>query len=716
MRRCCLLLVWSLLTITLAPTHADEPALVERITRTTALRALGSADVLNLRTSDDAAVTFGVRADERVVKAVLHLRYSYSPALIEPLSQLQVLLNDQLIKVLELNRAGSARPQDVDIAIDPALIADTNRLAFHFVAHYQVQDESPAHPSLWAKVSGASEIELVSEPRALVSDLATLPEPFFDRRDQTRLTLPFVFSEQPSGATLQAAAVTASWFGKLAMWRGARFPARLNTLPGGHAVVFATNAQRPAFMEKMPPFTGPGLKIIGNPASKFAKLLLLVGRDEQDLKAAAVALTLASATLSGDSANVTDVASRATRPAYDAPNWVRTDRSMKFGELIDYPQQLQSGAQPGEPVRIKLRVPPDLFLGNGPGIPMEIKYRNTPPPSGGQSHLAVSANGVALESIRLRPDTRSILGAPRVADAIKVLVVPYALRARTELQFAFRFVGADLGDQPGQWQGAIDADSRIDFSGLPHYAVMPELAHFAALGFPYTKYADLSQTVVVLPLRPAPADIETMLALMGRMGESTGHPATGVRVASPDDVLDFQNVDILLIGPTPQQSLLTRWGTQLPVGVFGTVRRFGQAAIPGGTANRQQVTSSAPLAALIGFESPLTPGRSVVALTAVSSEDMVRVLDAMDDPATRDSMRGGAVLVRSGKVDSVPAGQTYVIGALPWWTALSVRSAEHPVLLAQFALLLVLVVGFGYWRVTEHLAARALAASRVARD
>jgi hypothetical protein len=73
-------------------------------------------------------------------------------------------------------------------------------------------------------------------------------------------------------------------------------------------------------------------------------------------------------------------------------------------------------------------------------------------------------------------------------------------------------------------RGAIDPDSSIDFSGYPHYAELPQLSHFASLGFPFTRHADLSQTAVVMPEQPGREDIETLLTLLGRMGESTGYP------------------------------------------------------------------------------------------------------------------------------------------------------------------------------------------------
>ncbi|WP_022654400.1 cellulose biosynthesis cyclic di-GMP-binding regulatory protein BcsB [Aquaspirillum serpens] len=67
-----------------------------------------------------------------------------------------------------------------------------------------------------AEVSPQSELQLKLAPVKLPNDLALLPAPFFDRRDQSRLNLTMVVP-QGNGLTeparLQAMAAVASWFG-----------------------------------------------------------------------------------------------------------------------------------------------------------------------------------------------------------------------------------------------------------------------------------------------------------------------------------------------------------------------------------------------------------------------------------------------------------------------------------------------------------------------
>jgi hypothetical protein len=253
----------------------------------------------------------------------------------------------------------------------------------------------------------------------------------------------------------------------------------------------------------------------------------------------------------------------------------------------------------------------------------------------------------------------------------------------------------------------IDPDSTIDFSGFPHYAEMPHLDFFTALGFPYTIYADLSQTAIVMPDKPGEADIAVMLTLMGRMGESTGYPTTQVSVVSPKDQAAFQDRDLLLIGAAPNQSLLTLWGEHLPAMISGDNRRVSQPVRSvsflydwlgfdtepdTAVATQETLNDHGPLAAVLGFESPITPQRSVVAVTAAQSGDMVQILDALDDPGLNKSMRGNAVFVHAGKVDSFLTGKTYTLGAIPFWTTVWFPLLRHPLLLAILCLFIVLLL------------------------
>jgi hypothetical protein len=48
----------------------------------------------------------------------------------------------------------------------------------------------------------------------------------------------------------------------------------------------------------------------------------------------------------------------------------------------------------------------------------------------------------------------------------------------------------------------IGDDSTIDFSKYYHFLAMPDLRAFANAGFPFSRMADLSESIVVMPKAP----------------------------------------------------------------------------------------------------------------------------------------------------------------------------------------------------------------------
>ena len=147
-------------------------------------RQLGALFPLQLRgVQGTGGVQFGVRGDEVVTRARLHLNYAYSPALLPEISHLRVLVNEQVVATIPVpNEQGGQALQRV-IDIPTRLIGEFNRLNVELIGHYTMDCEDPAHTSLWANVGNDSRLELSVDPLALANDLAFLPEPFFDRRD-----------------------------------------------------------------------------------------------------------------------------------------------------------------------------------------------------------------------------------------------------------------------------------------------------------------------------------------------------------------------------------------------------------------------------------------------------------------------------------------------------------------------------------------------------
>ncbi|KFX60425.1 cation tolerance protein CutA, partial [Burkholderia sp. K24] len=552
------------------PTTAEPGTLVPGGRRQTLTFAdLGARDPLQLRGTDGQnGVAFSVRGDEVVTGAILHLVYSYSPALLANISQLKVLVNGEVAATLPVPREQAGMLVARDVSIDPRFITEFNHLNVQLIGHYTTSCEDPANSSLWATVSNASSLDLTYASLASKPDLAALPQPFFDRRDVRRLELPFVFPQKPGAGTLEAGGIVASWFGALAGYRGAIFPAQLDNAPlSGNAVVFATDDQRPAGVT-IPAISGPTIAVVDREAPARGKLLLVLGRTEAELKTAARALGIGQNTLTGPSATITSLNELAPRAPYDAPNWLPTNRPVRFGELAD-PRDLTVSGYDADAVRVNLRVPPDLFMWHTKGAPIDLRYRYTVRPLRDRSSLNISVNDGFVQSLPIPAESASVFELShyfarvlpdKTAEARRTVhIPPLLLTPRAQVRLHFYYDIPNTGECHGRLLenvvGSIDPNSAIDLSSFPHYMALPDLAAFANSGFPFTRMADLSETAVVLPNDADSSDYSLYLLTMGRMGASTGYPVSGVTVGTADDVDKYANKDLLIFGAPGKQPL-----------------------------------------------------------------------------------------------------------------------------------------------------------------
>lgn len=663
--------------------------------------------------------SFGLRLDQTVQAARLRLRYSYSPALLAELSHLRIQLNGVVVATVPLPREANGAEQLSEIALPSEFFTDYNQLNIQLIGHYTTGCEDPLHSSLWASINGASELLLNLRPLELSPDLARLPAPFFDERDSERLLLPFVFPAKPSLPMLEAAGVAATWFGALADYRGAYFPVVRGALPKGHALLFATNDARPAGLE-LPAVQQPTLRMLRNPSDPYGQLLVVQGRDAAQLRQAVTGLALGSTLLSGPVAVMKTVELPARRPVNDAPRWLPSDRPARLGELVQDLSELQvDGHAPG-PINVRVRVAPDLFTWNRRGVPLKLGYRYTPPLEDDNSLLTVSANKQIVSAFRLKP------GEPGHLDGV-LRVPPYLLGADNNLQFQF---GVDY-HRPGPCRdsgldlvrSSLDPEaSTIDVSGFDHYALMPNLRLFANGGHPYTRYADLAETALLLPTPASDGDLEAAFQVLGRLGGITGAPGLRLRLAGGEALDELDDRDLLLVGNQP---LLERWRQNLPAVIEREARSSGPLARAGlwfrrGLAgdNAASVSeggvsaeSGGAIGALVGFESPARGGRSVVALLYNGEPARQAVLDALASPGAVARIRGDTAIIRGSQISVFSANGSYAVGHLAPLTWLWLQFSLHPWLVVGLVLIAALLAAAGVYGYLRRLAARRIAAT-----
>lgn len=714
-----------------APIVADN-APTRDVTLTFAQIAPPPGSMILRGVNPDGGIEFGTRSDEIVSKAMLNLEYTPSPSLLPVQSQLKVYLNDELMGVLPVTKEQLGKKTQAQIAIDPLYITDFNRVRLEFVGHYRDVCENPASSTLWMDIGRNSSLAMTYQKLTLKNDLSNFPVPFFDPRDNRSLNLPMVFAGVPALAQQQAASIVASWFGSRTGWRGQQFPVSYDALPDSNAIVFATNDKRPAFLRDVPPVTAPTVMMMNHPTNPFMKVLVVFGRDDNDILQAAKGIAQGNLLFRGDRVVVDEVKPLLARKPYDAPNWVRTDRAISFGELKTYEEQLQStGLQPAS-INVAMNLPPDLYLLRSSGIDMNLNYRYTAPPTKDSSRMDISLNNQFLQSFSLtssQDSNRLLLRLPVLQGLLdgktEVTIPALKLGALNQLRFDFQYMNPMPGGtiencitfQPVQNRVVIGDDSTIDFSKYYHFIAMPDLRAFANAGFPFSRMADLSDTLVVLPAQPTPGQLTTLLDSMGGIGAQTGLPAVNVTLTNDGSQLANKDADILIIGTLPEKlknderiDLLVQ-ATQSWVKT--PQRQTAFPAIMPDVSDRQAdtqtaVSSSGPMAAIIGFQSPYNDQRSVIALLADSPRGYSLLNEAMNDTGKRAAMYGSVTVIRESGVNGLRVGDIYYVGHLPWFERIWYALSNHPILLAVLAAVSVVLLAWVLWRLLRIISRRRL--------
>ncbi|MDM4920348.1 cellulose biosynthesis cyclic di-GMP-binding regulatory protein BcsB [Escherichia coli] len=182
--------------------------------------------------------------------------------------------------------------------------------------------------------------------------------------------------------------------------------------------------------------------MINHPQNPYVKLLVVFGRDDKDLLQAAKGIAQGNILFRGESVVVNEVKPLLPRKPYDAPNWVRTDRPVTFGELKTYEEQLQSSGLEPAAINVSLNLPtgslPDAQKITGIDM-FDINYRYTMPPVKDSSRMDISLNNQFLQSFNLssKQEANRLL--------LRIPVLQGLLDGKTDVSIS----GAETGrDQP----------------------------------------------------------------------------------------------------------------------------------------------------------------------------------------------------------------------------------------------------------------------------
>jgi cellulose synthase (UDP-forming) len=657
------------------------------------LRDLGVTDLIDLHGIDSfRTVSFLLPRDEIAEQAELHLVYRFSEEAAVS-GQLKVSLNGTVFATLQLAGNNHRATLERVVPVPAELLVRTNALTFEFIGRQGAHCEEHNTELLWGQIDLSSTLTVRGQRLSLPASLQDLPLPFVDPQMMRPRVVPIVLASAPSPRAVQAAGVIASYFGMVAEYPAPRFPVTLGTLPRGDIVVIAEASDMSFANFDVGSVTTPLVSVRTNPNDFSGKMLIVTGADGDQVLLAAQAVAAGWTGLRGTTASAQDFVVPAMRQADDAPRWAQLEAKSPLWKKNEGASRESDGSGP---LQIFLRVPPDLYAANKKSLNLHLDYRYTATGVRPGSTLLIQANGVAIASLALRP--RKDLSGGRADVPLSVADVrPFSnsITAQWSVQRE-RQSNCDVVT-PTAFTGTIEGSSYLDLHGLAHWAAMPNLELFSNAGFPFTRFADLSQTTVVLPAQPSAQEIEVFLTLLGHFGAQTGFPALGVAVGSPTDLRAGADRDFLLIGTGPEDSGIIKVNDQMPARIDGQTlvantaqglvetwrhrwRTFEERIVHLGQASEMaSLPETAPEALIEGYESPYFAQRSIVTIELRDPAATDPFLTTFLGAVHSSEISGDVAVLEGQKFQAFRIGEaSYAVGSRPWLTWLRVTMMQGP--------------------------------------
>lgn len=663
--------------------------------------------------------SFTLPGDQVVTSAQLRLDVKVTPEMAARNATLELMLNGQSLGSLPLG----AEDEDVShyqLDVPGQLMVSSNNLSFRINDGDSQQCMRDLNNSYGVTLLPESLFSWEGQQLDVGDDLSHFPRPFFDNMQMTPASVAISFPENMSNEEVSAAALVSSWFGIQTDYRGISFNALSNKLPEKHGIVIGHPGERVGELT-LPQTAKPLLKIIDNPNNPVYKLLLIVGKDDSALRAAAWRLTRGGFTPLSGSAEVAAQNIPLSKP-YDAPRWIATNRPVKISELLRKDQSMTMSGVWHDPLRVGFRAAPDLYLWDGESIPLQISYRF---PSESwineqQTQLSVTLNNTFLRNLPMNKQglLESLwhyLGGDARQEKMMIPLEPYLIYGDNQLQLYFNVVPKDNAPcavlMNNNIKSRVADDSWIDLSHTRHFSMLPNLAYFIGASFPFSRLADYSQTLLLLPEQPSEAEVATLLNMAARSGTATGTVLGNNRVVmgipSGGASLEFlRHRDVLAVSNLGQrlfnQSLLAGSPYYVNDNTLGVHSQslwqralrwlLGDWNVDSLEADRY-LSSNNAWRGFISYRSPWNSERVVVVALGSDDEQLKRLNNDLSSARINASIRGDTAIITNDNMRSFQVAPQFPSGQMPWYQMLIWYANQHSGFLAILALLMTSTIG-----------------------
>ncbi len=683
------------------------PVAGELIATAQTLEELGFDDAAQRYSTDPAQqLWFHTRDDQVPVQARLSLDLDEDRAAWEGIEALEVAINGEPVARIS---AGDVIVDDRPrFDLDARLLGDDNALTMRLeeTSTGVCLDRIPR--GSWSLVEGGS-VEIEGTSLGLAADLALLPLPFLDVETDREVVVPVAFAAPPDAGTVRVAGLLAGYFGTRTSAPVA-FEVHIEELPPRSAVVLDlgdAGEQRWG----LEPAGGPTLAMVDHPGEPRGPhaLLLIRGRDLAELETAMLGLLEPAEPLQGPRVVVEDRPSLPDRVPYDAPRWLPPEPRVQFADIEGGGELVHRGLSDGT-LEVDFRIAPDLFAWPDETLRLTVDYTHVAPSDDFVPRIDVELNGRYVETLR-PPAIQQGMGM----RSAELPIHRTWLRGFNRLEFHVSWPDPAAvcdrdPDLAATIETRIEPTSTLHLEGVPHFTTQPDVASFVEDGFPLTRMADLSDTVLVLPDALAPGDVASALSVLAHLAAITGVAGHGLEVATEGELAERApaGADLLVVGNGQDLLLLREAETWLPL-----TRRFDrlEARAPGWperlagwTAGRRMareasqvqelLSRNAGIMAVMGTRSPYDERHTRFVITAPRPEDMPRA-DELRGFTVADEAVGDVLLARADRRWRFAVGPRFDTGELAWPERARWLGARHWLLLLPSCLLAALAFSSG---------------------
>jgi hypothetical protein len=532
-----------------------EKASAEQVTLT--LKQLGADQNVDLKTVKTFREFYFTKPENWMMapSTKLILTFQHSPQLLPERSSLTILINDQSIESIELNK-GNASTTTVSIPIPVSILKDYNKLTFDVDQHYTYKCEDPFDPSLWTTVLNTSTLQLDFTRTIPKTDFFRYPYPIYDPLEYRDTELNFVIPrpEANRDQTLKSMAMVNASIAQHVGWKPLKVmaytPDKLNEkanliivgTPKENAAIRLFNDSLPykisgdQFVDSSGSPIGDNfgiLMMVPNPKDRGSAILIVSGNTPEAVLKAANALTQypTRGILKGNTVIVKENLPPQLSEFRNWPEYVRT----KKATLMDIQHETKTTrGVTSVPIKYSLNLMPDMSMPPRNFVKMNVIYSYAANLDPDMSKLEILLNNKAFHSVALDNTSGENLKNLELEIPTESVELYNTLEFRYHL-FPIKFDICRFTTDEHVW-GTIHNTTSFDFPATIK-TVIPDMGLINDGGYPFTAYRDMQENVFVLADDFTAYDVYGMLWVAARLAKLT-QPTEAVNF----DVVRYSNM------------------------------------------------------------------------------------------------------------------------------------------------------------------------------